>query len=571
MRPNMIMTALTAAISAALPLAAWAQNAYTSTTLVANDASLNPLNLVDPLLINGWGLAIRPPGAGGHFWISNAGSGTTTVYVGDVHDASGRFTPLFQDDLAVVNFALGSHLQVDGTPIAPVPIATGQVFNHSSTDFVVSGEGISAAAKFIFVTGEGTISGWTERRDAQGVLQRQTTTVNTVDNSVQYDANDALVYTGCAVTEDAANNRLYVTNFLSGEVEVYDHLWQRVQMPAGRFRYPGQDETFYPWNIQYLRTGPNSEGRLWVAYAQKEAPWEENPAFGAVAQFDLDGNFISQLRTSNMTDPWVPSELAAPWGFAIAPSDFGPLSGRLLVSNFGDGTIVAYDQNTGAFVDYIRDDAGAPIIVDGIWGILFGNGVALGDTNALYWAAGPNFEFDGTFGSIRLTSTTCPVVERQPYSVTVPPGATASFSPLAPSPVFLQYQWQCEGEGGAWSDLADGAVAGLGTVAGSRDGTLTIENARGNARFRCVISNGCGGIQTTPAVLTVDGESRCQYDFNQDENVDLTDAQQMARVVVGLVVREAAWLDGDLNADGNADLLDAEILAQFVVVGVCGI
>jgi uncharacterized protein (TIGR03118 family) len=213
----MIMTAFTAAISAAVPMGAWAQNAYTSTTLVANDASLNPLNLVDPLLINGWGLAIRPPGAGGHFWISNAGSGTTTVYVGDVHDASGRFTPLFQDDLAVVNFALGSHLQVDGTPIAPIPLATGQVFNHSSTDFVVSGEGLTAAAKFIFVTGEGTISGWTERRDAQGVMQRQTTTVNTVDNSVQYDANDALVYTGCAVTEDAANNRLYVTNFLSGE------------------------------------------------------------------------------------------------------------------------------------------------------------------------------------------------------------------------------------------------------------------------------------------------------------------------------------------------------------------
>jgi hypothetical protein len=111
----------------------------------------------------------------------------------------------------------------------------------------------------------------------------------------------------------------------------------------------------------------------------------------------------------------------------------------------------------------------------------------------------------------------------------------------------------------------------LGTVAGSRDGTLTIENASGNARFRCLISNGCGGVETTPAVLTVDGDSRCQYDFNQDENVDLTDAQQMARVVVGLVVREAAWLDGDLNADGNADLLDAEILAQFVVVGVCGI
>jgi uncharacterized protein (TIGR03118 family) len=566
-----VIALATLAASLTVHAAANAQNAYTNTILVANGDSYEPLNFVDELLVNGWGLAIRPPGAGGHFWVSNAGSGNTTVYVGDVHDASGRFTPLFQDELKVVDFELGSHTQVDGSPIAPVPLATGQVFNHSSTDFVVSGEGLSAAAKFIFVTGEGTISGWTEVRDAQGVMRRQTRTVNTVDNSVEYDGNDALVYTGCAVTEEPSGNRLYVTNFRTGDVEVYDHLWQRVPTAPGRFRFHGQNEALFAWNIQYLRTGPNGEGRLWVAYAMKEAPWEENPAFGAVAQFDLEGNFISRLSTSDMTDPWKPSELQAPWGFAVAPANFGPLSNLLLVSNFGDGTIVAYNPTTGQFVDYIRDNAGEPVSVDGIWGILFGNGVALGDTNALYYAAGPNFEFDGTFGSIRLTSTTCPVIARQPLGATVPPGATATISPEAPSPVHLTYQWQRETTPGAWSDLTDGAASGLGQVEGSTTAAITVRGASGSTNLRCILTNACGSVTTQPAMLTVEGTSRCDYDYNQDGNVDLTDAQLIARVVAGLVTPDDRWLNGDVNADGDTDLADAQLLAHSVVDGVCGV
>ncbi|MFA6045149.1 MAG: TIGR03118 family protein, partial [Phycisphaerales bacterium] len=407
---------------------------YTQTVLVANDPIYQPTILVDPLLQNGWGLALRPPGAGGHFWISNFGSGTTTTYVGDVHTPAG-FLPLQQDSLKVVGIALGSGVRVDGRPVADPPQPTGQVYNYSTSDFVVSGEGITGASKFIFVTGEGTISGWTEQTDSQGVLHRQTVSVIKVDQSPLFD-DDRLRYTGCAVTDYPSGNFLYVTNYIEDVVEVYDHLWQRQTLPSGAFTYPGEPQDYKPFNIQYFRSGPNGEGRLWVAYAQAGDPWEQEANQGAVAEFDLEGNFIRRLLISPDFDGFADSELKNPWGLAFAPANFGPMSGMLLVANFGDGTIAAFDPATMRFVDYLRDDNGEPLIVDGIWGMVVGNGVRLGDSNAIYFAAGPNSEIDGTFGTIRLTSATCPVIATQPVaSVETCVGGDAHVSVSAPGPV----------------------------------------------------------------------------------------------------------------------------------------
>src|SRR5262249_46205691 len=95
----------------------------------------------------------------------------------------------------------------------------------------------------------------------------------------------------------------------------------------------------------------------------------------------------------------------SPWGLAIAPKTFGPFSGALLVANFGDGTIAAFDLATGAFRDYLRDQTGAPLIEDGVWGLAFGNGVSLGDADSLYYTAGPNAEQDGIFGRLRYAGT----------------------------------------------------------------------------------------------------------------------------------------------------------------------
>jgi uncharacterized protein (TIGR03118 family) len=529
-----------------LPRAAQAQNTYTDTILVANHPIFEPLVLVDELLVNGWGLAIRPPGAGGHFWISNQGSGTTTVYVGDVHTPQG-FVPLFQDDLLFVDIPAGGATWPDGTMRSPVSQPTGQVFNHSSTDFVVSGEGITAASKFIFVQADGTIAGWTEVRDP--ALRRQTSAVITVDNSSLYDSNDGLLYTGVAVTDFPSNNRLYVTNTLLNRVEVYNHLWQRVDLPAGRFVYPGMPEFYRPWNIQYFRNGPGGEGRLWVAYMHPDSDWEERPEFGAVAQFDLEGNFISKLTTSNEADPQAESEIKAPWGLAFAPSNFGPLSGALLVANFGDGSIAAYNAQSGAFIDYLRDAQGEVLIVDGIWGILFGNGVALGDSNALYYAAGPNFEWDGTFGSVRWTPDTCPQIRTGPTSARVREGGEATFVLDAPAPTRVTITWELQ-VGDAWVTLTDGPRAGLGEISGSASRELRVVGVQGPAALRATIANACGSATSEPAQLDL----QCLADWDANGEVEPVDIQAFFN----------AYRAGDADADGNGETEPVDITTFFV-------
>lgn len=371
---------------------------YIVTILVANDAAYKPTVLVDPLLQNAWGVSLRPPGAGGHIWVSNFASGTTTTYVGDTHGI-----PLHQDSLTSVTISRGAGMRSDGRSTAEIPQPTGQVYNSSTTDFVVSGEGISNASKFLFVTAEGTISGWTEVPDPNhpGQLLRQTRTVVMVDQSQEYD-DDRHRFTGCAITDFASGNRLYVANWIMDRVEMYDGRFKRVDVPAGRFRIPNQRVDYHPWNIQFLHTGPGGQGRLWVTYAQADDPWEQIADSGEVAEFDLEGNFIRKLHQAFEKDPLANGELRGPWGLAIAPADFGPLSGSLLVANFGDGTIAAYDLATAQFSDFVRDKGGNVIVIDGLWGITFGNGVSLGDSNALYFSAGPNSEKDGLFGSIRV-------------------------------------------------------------------------------------------------------------------------------------------------------------------------
>lgn len=342
------------------------RNAYRQVNLVANKPEFNP-QILDPLLANGWGIAIRPPGAGGHFWISNAASGTTTTYVGDVAG-----TPLFQDELKVVpipSSKLYAHLP------ETVSQPTGQVYTgRSKTDFMVSGEGITAASKFIFVNLDGNVCAWTTG---------QTTAVTVYDNS-----ENGAMYAGCAVTEAESGNRLYLCDFNNERVEVLDHEWKPIKV-AGDFRDPRTPPYYAPYNLQYW------DGRLYAALAHVgDDPGEEDqyPGYGYIAAFDLEGRLIQQFEHV--------LELNAPWGLTVAPDNFGAFSGCLLVGNFGDGRILAFDRTTGAYIDLIRDESGNPIELDGLWGMLFGNGVTLGESNHMYFAAGPNEEEDGLFGKL---------------------------------------------------------------------------------------------------------------------------------------------------------------------------
>lgn len=565
MKKTLARAAAACTLGALLAAPSLAQNTYIDTVLAANNESYRPLNLVDPLLGNGWGIAIRPPGAGGHFWISNGSTGTTTTYVGDVHTPKG-FIPLHQDELKSVDIPIGSGKLFDGRPVTPISIPTGQVFNHSPTDFVVSGEGITAASKFIFVQGDGTISGWTEKRDENNVLRRQTRSVIQVDISHLYD-DERLLYTGCAVTDFPKDNFLFVTNWTGERVEKYDHNWQRVPIPEGRFSLPKEGETWRAWNIQYFHTGPKGEGRLWVTFNRAEDPWEEYPEFGAVAEFDLEGNMTRRFTQTMDTDHYADSELRDPWGLAIAPANFGPFSNMMLVANFGDGTIAAFDLKANKFVDFLRDAKGEPIIVDGIWGLTFGNGVALGDTNALYYAAGPNVETDGTFGTIRFLPDTCPVIASRSDSVSVcTTGGKAKFSVNAAGPTHQTYQWQVESAPGTWTSIADGEMPGVGVASGTTTPTLTIMSITRGSAFRCVVSNPCGSATSQPTHLVFDGAACCPGDANRDRLINAADVLGMLGAMGSKV---PAGSGSDFNTDGVIDQQDLEALLNHFGT-VCG-
>jgi uncharacterized protein (TIGR03118 family) len=205
-------------------------------------------------------------------------------------------------------------------------------------------------------------------------------------------------FTGVAMSVNKqATNRLYVTDFQNGTIRVLDNQWADITATVPFERPAKVPATFSPYNIQLL------DGRLYVAFAavdtDAEEPASDVPAPGAghVVVYDLDGHIVKEFADQ--------TRLNSPWGLAIAPENFGPFGRALLVANFGDGTIAAFDTTTGAFRDFLRDHAGKPIVVDKIWGLAFGNGVSLGDADSLYFTAGPNQEQDGIFGRLRYAGT----------------------------------------------------------------------------------------------------------------------------------------------------------------------
>ncbi|MEL7332546.1 MAG: TIGR03118 family protein [Cyanobacteria bacterium J06560_2] len=355
---------------------------YAVTNLVSNNPDNNP-QLLDPYMSLGWGIAIRPAGLGGHFWINNSGTGTVTEYVGDVSGV-----PLYQDSLKVV--------EVTPTEFNPFQLSgpTGQVFNGSD-DFIITqahADGdITAPSKFIFVATDGGISAWTERRNEDGSIDRP------LQSTVVVDKFGESIFYGAAITDFDENNRLYAVDFgPTPGVEVYDADFNEITDDF-EFINPFLDEGYAEYNIQ------NINDSLFVAYAipSAEVPGDEliEAGLGRIAEFDLAGNLISTWNDAG--------SLNAPWGFVVAPDDFGKYSNMLLVSNFGDGTITAFDPATRRAVDYMRDDSGAPIAIDGLWGLTFGNGGSLGETNDLYFAAGNDLgenAGDGVFGKVEVAA-----------------------------------------------------------------------------------------------------------------------------------------------------------------------
>ena len=329
------------------------QETYTVTNLVS-DGTI-PAAHTDSHLVNAWGLTALPTSP---WWVANNGTGTSTLYNGDGVAQFGP-TPL------VVN-----------VPNAP----TGAVANPTS-DFAVAP---NAPARFIFATEDGTIRGWNPGVPPQPPLTTSHETEIVVDNS-----RAGSVFKGLAIGSVGTSNFLYANDFVNGKIDVFDGSFKSVVMP---FVDPGLPAGYGPFGIQ------NIGGHLFVTFAKQSGGNDEvaGQGLGFVDEFATDGTFIARVATRG--------QLNAPWGLAMAPSNFGRFSGDLLVGNFGDGTINAYaPQTDGTFAHrgQLRTADHKPVTIDGLWGLGFGNGAGSGATNALYFTDGPDDESHGLFGRIQ--------------------------------------------------------------------------------------------------------------------------------------------------------------------------
>jgi uncharacterized protein (TIGR03118 family) len=338
---------------------------YTQTNLVSDISTLAPT--LDANLKNPWGLTRSADG--GPWWVANNNSGTSTLY-----DGNGNKFPAPAD---------GGQLIVIVPPPKSTPGAqsapTGIVFNGSPDFEITPGN----PAIFIFVTEDGTISGWNFN------LNDGTHAVLKVDNSDD-GAPDGAVYKGATTAELNGKRFLYVTNFRSGKVEVYDSHFKRAHFGEEAFDDDQIPVDFAPFNVQ------NIGGDLFVTYAKQDA-LRHDPVHGDgggfVDIFSPAGKFLRRLQNG----PWF----NAPWGVVWTPRDFGEFSNSILVGNFRSGWIADFDGFTGEFRGFMKKaSSNARVLIDGIWSLTFGNNGLAGPSTTLFFTAGINNETNGLFGTL---------------------------------------------------------------------------------------------------------------------------------------------------------------------------
>ncbi len=320
---------------------------FVQTNLVADLSSYGGVT-IDPKLVNPWGLAFSPDGA---LWVANNGTGTTTFY----SQAGSKLPPTVAVPSAVA-----------GEPGVP----TGAIYNASS-DFVIPGTGAGpafGAAQLILAGEDGTISAWNNNTGSSAVL--------VADRSGQ-----GAVYKGIAMGLNSDAMFLYLTNFKHNTIDVFDAGFSLVSsftdatIPAG----------YAPFGIQ------NVDNKLYVTYAKQKAPDNEDDdpgvGNGFVDVFSTAGKLIRRFASRGT--------LNSPWGIAVAPAGFGKFAGEILIGNFGDGLIGAYDPSSGALVEMLRGPSGAPLSIAGLWGLGFAPNSA-----ALFFTSGPSDESHGLVGTL---------------------------------------------------------------------------------------------------------------------------------------------------------------------------
>lgn len=339
-----LATALTAAAS--VPAAPHGGQ-YTVTPLVSDVAGA--AKTLDPNLVNGWGLTRTPTSP---WWVADNGPGKSTLYT-----AAGTVNPLV--------------VTVDGGP-------TGAVFAGIANNFPVATSATTTLgpASFIFASEDGQIRAW-----------RGGTTA-----FVTAHGGSGAVYKGLAIAQPTPGQPLlYATDFHNARVDVFNGAWGLVT-PPGAFVDPSLPDGYAPFGIQTIGS------RVFVTYAMQDADAHDEVAGesrGFVDAYDLQGNLLARVAQHG--------QLNAPWGLAQAPDTFGPFAGDLLVGNFGNGQINAYEELPNGHFEHrgtLSDASGGKLAIDGLWALEFGNSGSNGDPGTLFFTAGPADESHGLFGTI---------------------------------------------------------------------------------------------------------------------------------------------------------------------------
>jgi uncharacterized protein (TIGR03118 family) len=342
----------TAAILAAVQVNAQ----FAVTNLVTDDQSVNAAAITDGHLLNGWGLASSGTSP---FWVSSNGSSLAVIY---------NVTPGAD---ATTKAGLEVTIPGDGT-------VTGQAFSNVAGNF--NGD------TFLFVNEDGTVSGWRNALGASAEVLQTGLPINS--------------YKGAAVSVSGGNAYLFAANFASGAVDVLKGNPGAPNL-TGNFTDPGLPSGYAPFNVQ------NLGGTIYVTYAQRDAATGDDVAgagHGFVDAFDTNGNFLQRIATQGV--------LNSPWGLAIAPPSFGAIAGDLLVGNFGNGMINAFDLTTLANEGPLMSASSAPLVIDGLWGLAVGNDGSAGSSSRVYFSAGPDDESHGLFGVIQRVPepAACPLL-----------------------------------------------------------------------------------------------------------------------------------------------------------------
>jgi len=344
---------------------------YVQTNLASNIPGLAPN--VDPKLTNPWGFAEN---ADGTFRVAANGSGRGILFNAQgIRDGADIIIP---------------------TPTGGGTSTPNGVVSNDTSGFVITDHGKSAPATLLFSTEDGTIAGWNpEINVAHAVI------------AADQSGNDA-IFKLLALGTNSQGTFIFATDFHNGVVDIFDSSFNLVHFGANAFVDPttGADaipSDFAPFGVK------NFGGTLFVTYAKQDEDREDDVAGvgnGFIDEYDTNGNFIRRFATRGL--------LNSPIGATIAPANFGQFSNDVLIGNFGDSHVNAFDPATGAFLGQLTDTNGSPLVLNGgiqeaetkgLWGIGFGNGINGAGTNEMFFAAGPNDEEDGLFGKVTVAGS----------------------------------------------------------------------------------------------------------------------------------------------------------------------